>query len=139
MTEMTFPRFWTLRANSGEIGTLALAAALLSIAARLPAAAEFFAACFAGNAFWSLARADEPRTRLQCGLSLPLLQILSAGTMLVACWLALACVVIALREKGWLARTASLMTLVFPSLLLSGCRAYLDWLGYPWPLQGLFV
>jgi len=139
MTEMTFPRFWTLRANSGEIGTLALAAALLSIAARRPAAAEFSAACFAGNAFWNLAKADAPCTRLQCGLSLPLLQILSSGTMLVACWLALACVVIALRENGWLARTASLMTLVFPSLLLSGCRAYLDWLGYPWPLQGPFM
>jgi hypothetical protein len=139
MTEMTFPRFWTLRASSAEFGALAFAAALLAIAARLPAAAELAAACFAGNAFWNLARADEPRTRLQCGLSLPLLQILSPGTMLVACWLVLASVVIALRENGWLARTASLMTLVFPSLLLSGCRAYLDWLGYPWPLQGLFL
>jgi hypothetical protein len=139
MTEMTLPGLWTLRANSSEIGTLAMAAALLSIAARLPAAAEFFAACFAGSAFWNLATADAPRTRLQCGLSLPLLQILSAGTMLVACWLALASVVIALRENGWLARTASLMTLVFPSLLLSGCRAYLDWLGYPWPFRALFL
>ena len=139
MTEMTFPRFWTFQASSAEFGALALAAALLAIAARLPAAAEFSAACFAGNAFWNLARTDKPRTRLQCGLSLPLLQILSPGTMLVACWLVLASVVIALRENGWLARTASLMTLVLPSLLLSGCRAYLDWLGYPWPLQGLFL
>mgnify|MGYP001095606211 CR=1 FL=1 len=139
MKEITFPRLWTLRASSAEFGALALAAALLAIAAKLPAAAEFSAACFAANAFWRLAKADMPRTRLQCGLSLPLLQILSAGTMLLACWLALACIVIALREKGWLARTASLMTLVFPSLLLSGCRAYLDWLGYPWPLQGLLM
>lgn len=137
MTEMTLRRLWTLRASSTDIGTLALAAALLSVAARLPAAAEFFAACFAGTAFWNLARADGPRTRLQCGLSLPLLQILSPGTLLVASWLVLASVVIALRESGWLARTASLVTLVFPSLLLVGCRAYLDWLGYPWPLQNL--
>jgi len=139
MTEMTLPQFSTPRAGSAEFGTLALAAALLAIAARLPAVAEFSAACFAGNAFWRLAKADAPRIRLQCGLSLPLLQILSPGTMLVACWLALASVVIALRENGWLARTASLMTLVFPSLLLSGCRAYLDWLGYPWPFRALFL
>lgn len=139
MTEMTFPRFGKLRVSSSEFGALSLAAASLAIAARLPAAAEFSAACFAGNAFWRLAKADEPRTRLQCGLSLPLLQILSTGTMLVACWLALASVVVALRETGWMRRTASLMTLVFPSMLLSECRAYLDWLGYPWPFRALFL
>lgn len=137
MTKMTLRWLWKLRASSTDIGTLALAAALLSIAARLPAAAEFSAACFAGTAFWNLAKADAPRTRLQCGLSLPLLQILSPGTILIACWLVLASVVIALRESGWLVRTASLVTLVFPSLLLWGCHAYLDWLGHPWPLQNL--
>lgn len=137
MTEITLRQLWRLPASSTDIGTLSLAAALLSIAARLPAAAEFFAACFAGTAFWNLARAEAARTRLQCGLSLPLLQILSPVTTLVACWLVLASVMIALRESGWLARTASLVTLVFPSLLLAGCRAYLDWLGYPWPVQNL--
>lgn len=134
MTEMTLPRHWMRQHSSTDRGALALLAALLSVAAGLPAAAEFFAACFAGTAFWNLAKADAPRTRLQCGLSLPLLQILSPGTILIACWLVLASVVIALRESGWMARTASLVTLVFPSLLLWGCRAYLDWLGYPWPL-----
>jgi hypothetical protein len=126
-------RHWKLRGNNAATGTLALAAALLAFAASLSAAVECFAACFAGNALWKLARADAPRARLQCGLSLPLLQILSPATMLVAWGLVLAFVIIALRESGWLKRTASLMTLVFPSLLLLACRAYLLWLGYPWP------
>lgn len=138
MKTKTLLPLWTPWVSSGDISTLALAAALLSIAAGLPAAAEFSAACYAGNAFWNLARADTARARLQCGFSLPLLQILSSGATLIACWLVLASVVVALRESGWLARTASLITLVFPSLLLSGCRAYLDWLGYSWPLHRLF-
>lgn len=126
------------RADEHVMGAIALAAALLAIALQLRAAAELSAAIFAGHAFWRLSKQDTPRTRLQCGLSLPLLQTLSAGAMLAACWLVLAFAVIALRESGWLARTASLLTLVFPALLLLGARAYVSWLGYSWPLNGLF-
>lgn len=138
MTGIVLRRRWTVRADDPDLGAAALAAALLAIAARLPAAAEAAAACFAGHAFWNLAKADAPRTRLQCGVSLPLLQILSPATLLVACWLGLASAVIALREDGWLARAASLMTLVFPALLLFAARAYLAWLGLPWPFDDLF-
>lgn len=83
---------------------------------------------FAGHAFWNLLREDAARARLLCGLSLPLLQFVSADTTMTACWLAAACAVAALREKSWLERTASLLTLVFPSLLLTGSKAYLSWI-----------
>lgn len=117
-----------LPASSAETATAALSVALLAFAAGFPAAARVAAVFFAGLAFWNLFREDGARTRLLCGLSLPLLQLLSAGAMLVACWLGIACVVTVLRERSWLERTASLMTLVFPSLLLSASMAYLTWL-----------
>ncbi len=114
-----------------------LSAALLAVAAGAGLAAELTAAGFAGHAFWRLARRDTARARLQCGISLPLLQMLSPGAVLLSCWLGLALVVVALREHGWPARLASLLTLVYPALLMTAVRAYLAWLGYPWPLQGL--
>ncbi len=48
----------------------------------------------------------------------------------MALWLAVASVAASLRQRGWSARLASLLTLVFPALLLVASRAYLDWLGY---------
>lgn len=118
-------------ADSDALSSAVFSAALLAFAAGFPALAKLTAVLFAGHVFWNLVREDAARRRLLCGLSLPLLQILSAGTTLVACWLALACVAAALRERSWLERTASLLTLVFPSLLLSASKAYLSWLtGY---------
>ncbi len=115
-------------ADSDALSSAAFSAALLAYAAGFPALAKLTAVLLAGHVFWNLLREDAARTRLLCGWSLPLLKILSAGTALVACWLAVACVLVALRERSWLERTASLMTLVFPSLLLSASMAYLSWL-----------
>lgn len=137
MTERICPPFAKSPVHEPVTGALLLASALLAIAGAAGTAAEVAAAAFAGHAFWRLARKDTARARLQCGFSLPLLQVLSSGTVLLSCWLALALVVVALRERGWLTRLASLLTLVFPALLMTGARAYLAWLGYPWPLERL--
>ncbi|MFZ5929078.1 MAG: hypothetical protein ACOYX1_16705 [Acidobacteriota bacterium] len=136
MKETNSPRLAKSPAHEPAAGVL-LAAALLAIAAGAGAAAQLAAACFSGHAFWRLTRQDSARARLQCGFSLPLLQALSPGTVLLSCWLGLALAAVALREDGWLARLASLLTLVFPALLMTGARAYLAWLGHPWPLEGL--
>lgn len=137
MTERISHPFARSPVHEPATGVLLLASTLLAIAAAAGTAAQVAAAAFAGHAFWRLTRDDTARARLQCGFSLPLLQALSPGTILLSCWLALALVVVALRERGWMARLASLLTLVFPALLMTAVRAYLAWLGYPWPLQGL--
>lgn len=121
-------RSWNPRDNSAETITAAFSFALLAFASGMPTAAKLAAILFAGHAFWHLSREDAARTRLLCGLAFPLLQLLS-DTVLLASWLAVASIVVAHREESWLERTASLMTLVFPSLLLTGCQAYLSWLG----------
>jgi hypothetical protein len=92
--------------------------------------AEVLAVSFSGLALWSLMRNCTARSRLQTGMALPLLMALSPATVWPALWLALSVVVLALREKSWVARLASLMTIVFPALLLHASRAYLQWLGY---------
>lgn len=107
-----------------------LLAALASAALGWMRLAEVLAVSFSGFALWSLMRFCTARARLQTGIALPLMLALSPATAWPALWLALSAVVLALREKSWVARLASLMTIVFPALLLHASRAYLQWLGY---------
>lgn len=111
-----------------------LTAWLLCMAAGAPALAAAAASGLAACSFLKLWRTDAPRARLQCGLALPLLLHTGGGALAVALWLAAASVAASLRQRGWTARVASLVTLVFPALLLLASRAYLDWLGYGWML-----
>jgi len=92
--------------------------------------AEVLAVSFSGLALRSLMRSCTARSRLQTGMALPLMMALSPATVWPALWLALSVVALALREKSWVARLASLVTIAFPALLLHASRAYLQWLGY---------
>lgn len=107
-----------------------LLAALAAAALGWLRLAELMAAGFGGAALWSLMRYSSARARLQTGIALPLMLALSPATAWPALWLSFSAIVLALREKTWVARLASLMTIVFPALLLHASRAYLQWLGY---------
>lgn len=107
-----------------------LLAALAAAALGWLRLAELFAAGFGGAALWSLMRFGTARARLQTGMALPLLLVLSPASAWPALWLVLSAVVLALRERSWVSRLASLMTIVFPALLLHASQAYLQWLGY---------
>ncbi|GIU73256.1 MAG: hypothetical protein KatS3mg004_0343 [Bryobacteraceae bacterium] len=110
--------------------TWLLAVALLLAVAGAQMAASVVAAGFAANSLWLLFRTRSARARLQTGIALPLLAITAADNAAAAAYLALAAVIIALQEKGWLNRLASLLTLVFPLLLLHGMTAYFHWIQY---------
>jgi hypothetical protein len=105
---------------------LAAVAALL----RLPRLAELAAVCLAGLALWSLLRTGSARSRLQIGIALPVLWLASPGALWPVVWIAAALFHVAMREKTWLERFASLLTMAFPALLLLAAQAYYRWLGY---------
>ncbi len=111
-----------------------LAGWVLCMAAGAPALSAAAASGLAACSFLKLWRTEAPRARLQCGLALPLLLLTGGGALAVALWLVIASVAASLRHRGWTTRLASLLTLVFPALLLLASRAYIDWLGYGWML-----
>lgn len=110
--------------------TRLLLAALAAAALGWVSLAGVLAAGFGCAALWSLMRHCTARARLQTGVALPLLLALSSATVWPAVWIAGSAIVVALREKTWMARLASLVTIAFPALLLQAVRAYLQWLGY---------
>lgn len=110
--------------------TWLLVATLLMATAGAQAVASVVAAGFAANSLWLLFRTRSARARLQTGIGLPLLAVTASDNAAAAAYLAVSAVIIALQEKGWLNRLASLLTLVFPLLLLHGMTAYFHWIHY---------
>ncbi|MGB9611769.1 MAG: hypothetical protein ACPL7M_12415 [Bryobacteraceae bacterium] len=110
--------------------TWLLAAALLLAFAGARVAASVMVAGFAANSLWQLFRIRSARARLQTGIALPLLAVTASDNAASAAYLAVSAVIIALQEKSWLNRLASLLTLVFPLLLLHGMTAYFHWIQY---------
>lgn len=106
---------------------------LASMAAGLPAMAAGAAAGLAAHGFLDLWRKNDARSRLQCGLSMPLLLLTGGGAVAVAGWLAMAALAASFREQGWTNRAASMFTVLFPALLLAASRTYLSWLGLRLP------
>ncbi|MCS7316538.1 MAG: hypothetical protein RMI94_15470 [Bryobacterales bacterium] len=120
-------------ARSSEwVGTVSLLVLLAAMVAGWQTFARAGAAILAAHAFWTLWREGTARSRLQCGISLPVLTWAWGGALPLGAWLLLAALVTAAREKGWTARLASLLTLVFPWLVVEASKAYLAWLGL-WP------
>lgn len=111
-------------------GVWALTATLVLAALRLETFAELAAVVFAGMALWSLLRSGSARSRLQTGIALPLLLILSTTTIWPACYLGATALFVGFREEFWLARLASLLTMLFPAGLWLAANAYLHWIGY---------
>lgn len=116
----------------------AIAAAAVLTAMGLARMAELSALCFAGIALWSLLRTGSAHARLQTGVGLPLLLVVSSTALWPACWIVAVTVVVAFREESWVARAASLLTMVFPATVLLAMQAYLHWLGYQpsWMVAG---
>lgn len=85
---------------------------------------------YSGLALWTLFKERTARARLLCGFSLPLLMMVGGIREVLLGYLALAFLVLAVQERGWSNRIASLLTLVFPALLIVGIRLYLRWLNY---------
>lgn len=92
--------------------------------------AELAAAGMAGLALWLLLRTGSARSRLQIGIALPLLWIASPGALWPVVWIAGVLLYVALRENSWIERLASLLTMIFPALLLLAAHGYCRWVGY---------
>jgi uncharacterized protein YfiM (DUF2279 family) len=110
--------------------TWLLLGALVLTAAGARVFASLLAAGFASVSLWLLFQDRSARARLQTGISLPLLVIAAADHGVAVAYLVVAAVAIALQEGGWRNRLASLLTLVFPLLLLHGMTAYFRWIHY---------
>ncbi|MCS7042067.1 MAG: hypothetical protein NZR01_04690 [Bryobacteraceae bacterium] len=108
----------------------ALAATLAAAACGWRLLAVVSALGMTAAALWSLLRWGSARSRLQTGIAVPLLMILSPATLWPALYVACAAVVVAVREETMVARIASLLTILFPAGLLLLVKAYLLWVGY---------
>lgn len=115
-------------------GARLLGVVVLAAVFRLPRVAELAAVVMAGLALWTLLRTGSARARLQIGIALPLLWVASPGALWPVVWIAGCLLYVALRERTWLERLASLLTMAFPALLLVAAQAYYRWLGYRFPL-----
>jgi hypothetical protein len=107
-----------------------MAVAAVATLLGMPRLAELAAVCLAALALWSLLRTGSARSRLQIGIALPMLWLASPGALWPVVWIAAAVVYVALREKRWLERFASLLTMAFPTVLLVAAQAYYRWLGH---------
>lgn len=108
---------------------------LVAMAAELPGLAAGAAAGLAASCFLDLWRRNTARERLQCGLVMPLLLLTGDVAVPLVVWLIVAAATASIRERGWLARAASMLTALYPAMLLLASRAYLSWLGAAIPLR----
>lgn len=85
------------------------------------------ALAFAVRSFVFLQRRGAARDRLASALALALLLVSTRqalpALLLFCCWI----VTIAVRERGWAERAATILTLLFPAFVLFASESYLAW------------